>query len=213
MVLGRSEAALDSYFRRLKGKDKVVVVCIDLASSYRALIRKHFPQARIVADRFHVVRLLNHYFLTTWKALDPVGSKHRGLLSLIRRHPDKLTEEQGRRLEAYFEKYPAVGAIYEFKQRLHNLLRKKTRTARQCRKLIVELLDFIEQLKSQSFENLQTLGKTLESWSGEIAAMWRFSKNNGITEGFHNKMEMISRRAFGFRNFENYRLRVRVMCS
>jgi len=43
--------------------------------------------------------------------------------------------------------------------------------------------------------------------------MWRFTKNNGITEGFHNKMEMISRRAFGFRNFENYRLRVRVMCA
>jgi transposase len=36
--------------------------------------------------------------------------------------------------------------------------------------------------------------------------MWRFSKSNGITEGFHTKMEMISRRAFGFRNFQNYRL-------
>jgi hypothetical protein len=37
--------------------------------------------------------------------------------------------------------------------------------------------------------------------------MWRFTKNNGITEGLHNKMEMLSRRAFGFRNFENYRMR------
>ena len=36
---------------------------------------------------------------------------------------------------------------------------------------------------------------------------------NGITEGFHNKMETISRMAYGFRNFENYRLRVRVMCA
>jgi hypothetical protein len=35
--------------------------------------------------------------------------------------------------------------------------------------------------------------------------VWRFTKNNGITEGFHNKMETISRQAFGFRNFENYR--------
>jgi len=39
-----------------------------------------------------------------------------------------------------------------------------------------------------------------------IVAMWRFTRNNGITEGFHNKMEMISRRAYGFRNFENYRI-------
>ncbi|MFM9225007.1 transposase, partial [Legionella pneumophila] len=42
----------------------------------------------------------------------------------------------------------------------------------------------------------------------EIACMWRFSKSNGITEGFHRKMKLIQRRAYGFRNFENYRLRV-----
>ena len=48
-----------------------------------------------------------------------------------------------------------------------------------------------------------------------VKDMWLYSptKSNGITEGFHNKMEMISRRAFGFRNFENYRLRVRVLCG
>ena len=41
----------------------------------------------------------------------------------------------------------------------------------------------------------------------------RFSKSDGITEGFHNKMEMISRRTYGFRNFENYRLRVLALCG
>jgi transposase len=33
-------------------------------------------------------------------------------------------------------------------------------------------------------------------------------KNNDMAEGFHNKMEILSERAYGFRNFENYRLRV-----
>jgi hypothetical protein len=47
--------------------------------------------------------------------------------------------------------------------------------------------------------------------SGYLAK--RFSKSNGITEGFHTKMEMISRRAFGFRNFQNYRLRVLALCG
>jgi transposase len=57
------------------------------------------------------------------------------------------------------------------------------------------------------------LGQTLASWSQEIVAMWRFTRNNGITEGFHNKMELINRQAYGFRNFENYRLRVKVLCG
>lgn len=34
-----------------------------------------------------------------------------------------------------------------------------------------------------------------------------------MTEGFHNKMELIAKRAYGFRNFENYRTRVLVQCG
>ncbi|MEC7663358.1 MAG: transposase, partial [Pseudomonadota bacterium] len=42
---------------------------------------------------------------------------------------------------------------------------------------------------------------------------WRLSKSNGITEGFQNKVEMMGRRAYGFRNFENYRLRFLTHCG
>ena len=41
----------------------------------------------------------------------------------------------------------------------------------------------------------------------------RSDKNNGIKEGFHRKMKLIQRRAYGYRNFENYRLRVLVECG
>jgi hypothetical protein len=43
--------------------------------------------------------------------------------------------------------------------------------------------------------------------------MWRISKSNGITEGFHTIMEMISRRGYGFRNFENYRMHILTLCG
>ncbi len=142
-----------------------------------------------------------------------MGGKNRGLLSLMRRHEENLSPEQKVRLQSYFAEHPQIGAIYEFKQDLCLLLRKKMCTARRSRRCIQQLLSFIEQLKTCGLAHLETLGRTLGSWDEEIAAMWRFTKNNGITEGFHNKMEMISRRAFGFRNFENYRLRVRVMCA
>jgi len=42
--------------RLLKGKEAVQVVCIDLSSSYKSIIKQHFPQAMIVAGRFHVIR-------------------------------------------------------------------------------------------------------------------------------------------------------------
>ena len=79
LTLGRTEHALDGYFRQLKGKDNVSVVVMDLSDPYRNIIRKHFPCALIVADRFHVIRLVNHHFLKTWNLLDPIGRKNRGL--------------------------------------------------------------------------------------------------------------------------------------
>ena len=58
------------------------------------------------------------------------------------------------------------------------------------------------------------IGVCPRNWRrAEIARMWRFTRSNGITEGFHNKMETISRQAYGFRNFENYRQRVQVLCA
>ena len=41
----------------------------------------------------------------------------------------------------------------------------------------------------------------------------RSDKNNGIKEGFHRKMKLIQRLAYGYRNFKNYRLRVLVECG
>ncbi|MGA1206642.1 MAG: transposase [Litorivicinaceae bacterium] len=58
-----------------------------------------------------------------------------------------------------------------------------------------------------------SLARTLTSWLEPIVRMWRYRYSNGMTEGFHTKMEMMSRRAFGFRNFNNYRLRVLAHCG
>ncbi|MCS6954028.1 MAG: transposase [Bryobacterales bacterium] len=107
VVLGRSEAALESHFQSLEGKANVRVVCMDLSSPYRALVRQHFPNAKIVADRFHVIRPINHHFLACWRQRDPVGSRNRDLLSLMRRHRHNLTPEQQTRLLAYLAQCPA----------------------------------------------------------------------------------------------------------
>ena len=213
VVLGRSEASLEAYFQALPGKEKVSMICMDLASCYRAVARKHFPNAVIVADRFHVVRLLNHHFLSVWKNVDPVGAKSRGLVSLMRRHSRNLTPEQRTKLQPYLESFPALQVIYQFKQRLCDLLLTKHRTAKQCRKLIPKLLRAIAELRASGFAALRTLGETFHSWREEIARMWRYTRNNGITEGLHTKIEVLQRQSYGFRNFQNYRLRVKVMCS
>ena len=84
------------------------------------------------------------------------------------------------------------------------------RARQRAQRLLPKFLKLLGQL-SQS--PARALADTLRSWLEPIVAMWRFSKSNGITEGFHTKKEMSSRRAFGFRNFENYRMRVLAQCG
>lgn len=213
VVLGRSEKSLEGYLRKLPHRDRVKIVVMDLSSTYRSIVRKYFPKAKIVADRFHVVRLMNQQFLKSWKQFDPVGRQNRGLLSLMRRHEENLSPEQKLNLEKYFKKYPHLKLLWKFKHELHNLLRLKHLRKESVWQKIHEFLPMLEDLKNSPLDALRTLGETLYSWRDEIGRMWRFSKTNSITEGLHNKMEMISRRAFGFRNFENYRLRVLALCG
>ncbi len=213
VVEGRTPEELAGYFLKLKGKDQVKVVCIDLSSSYRALIRRCFPNARIVADRFHVVRVMLHHFLELFRHIAPEIKSHRGSLAALRKRPENLSEKQRQRRDQLLTRYPAMRTLYEKMRELWMLLGKRCKTKAQCVPLSRQLLALIEDLRGSGFAALKTLGATLEGWAKEIACMWRFTKNNGITEGFHRKMKLIQRRAYGFRNFNNYRLRVIAQCG
>lgn len=213
VVKGRSAKDLAGFLEQLRGRERVKVVCIDLSSSYRRLIQNYFPNAKIVADRFHVIRLLHQMFMQTYQGIDPTIKNKRGLLAALRTNPDNLSVERQKKRDELLKQQPAIAAMYRFKRQLHRLLMKKTMTARRCKKVIPLFLKMVKALKQSGFKRLNTLGKTLYQWRDEVVRMWRFSKNNGITEGFHRKMKLIQRRAYGFRNFENYRLRVRVLCS
>ena len=99
------------------------------------------------------------------------------------------------------------------KERLWRLLSLKTQNPASCRHHIRQLLALIDTLREGGLEAALTLAKTLSDWTQEIVRMWRFTRNNGVTEGFHRKMKLIQRRAYGFRSFENYRLRVIAQCG
>lgn len=213
VTLGRSELSLGAYLKNLKGREKVKVVVMDLSETYRSIAKKYFPNAMIVTDRFHVIRLINHHFLRLWRELDPERSKNRGLLSLIRRNRENLTPDQGIRLDQYLEQSPAIREIYWFKADLIRLMKIKGINNSRAKQLIPELLARIAEMKNTPFLQMQILRETIERWIEPIVRMWRFTKTNSTTEGFHNKMELISRRAYGFRNFKNYRLRVIALCG
>lgn len=172
--------------------------------------QQYFPNALIVADRFHVVRLVNQHLTAYWKQVDPERRKNRGLISLMRRHHWKLTALQKEKLHQYLAQSPALQALCFAKQQLNGFLLIKRVKAKRAKPMLPKFLALIRQFEQSP---VRALAATLRSWLEPIVRMWRFTKSNGITEGFHTKMEMLSRRAYGFRNFENYRMRVLAQCG
>jgi len=214
LALGRSERSLEAFVKKIPHKTNCQVVLMDLCEPFRALVRKHFTNAMIVADRFHVVKLVNHHFVKTWALLHEEGRKSRGLVSLMRRHEWNLRDDEQRaRLRRYLQSIPGLEAIYDFKQKLTMLLLARVSNKAAARPLVHEFVAAVRELKYSGFKPLETLGNTLENWQEEIVRMWRFSRTNSITEGLHNRMEEILRRAYGMRNFENFRIRVKAFCG
>lgn len=214
ITLGRTESNLGRYLQRLPDRNNCKVIVMDLSETYRSIAKNYFPKAMIVADRFHVVRLINHHFLKTWSQLDSIGRKNHGLMYLMRMHEwSKMKEKSRKNLQRYLKENPAIKSIYDFKQDLMKLILTRVYGKRMAREQIPKFLDAIRALKSSGFGNLETLGETLEKWSEEIVRMWRFSKTNSITEGLHRRMDEIQNRAYGMHNFNNFRIRVKAYCS
>ena len=134
-------------------------------------------------------------------------------LGLLRSRAHRLNPDQRQDLEKLFARHPALQGVYELKERLFSLLCLKNQSPAQCRDNASQLFGFIETLRSSGLEAAATLAKTLSEWTEEIGCMWRFTRNNAITEGFHRKMKLIQRRAYGFRSVSNYRLRVIAQCG
>jgi transposase len=70
-----------------------------------------------------------------------------------------------------------------------------------------------DNLAASPLPELQTLRRTLMRWRKEILAYFDTGLTNGRTEGFNNKAKVVKRRAYGYRSFANYRLRLLNACA
>ncbi len=210
---GKSSSILEGNLRRLKGRQNVKIVCMDLSSPFRNLVQRLFPYAKIVADRFHVIRLVIDTFHEFCKAVDPEIKWKRGITCALRTKGENLRAAQKLIPDKEFGLHPVLQTAYQFKEELCSLLNIKERRRSNCLPLLKKLKEMVWQMLNNAPAIFRKLGHTIRQWFEPIIRMWRFTKSNGITEGFHRKMKLIQRRAYGYRNFQNYRLRVLIECG
>ena len=204
---GKQGADVEHAVRHLTGRENVRWVSIDMSGSYRKFATEHFPNAQIVADKFHVLALPMGALMKYRKEAE--GGKTTAYLRKILLSPGYQVLDYWRpRLKEWLKKYPALEAVYWAKERLSRFYRMKSVT--QAAK---ELTRLTNDLCLSPVPELRRLRHTLKTWRIPILNFWTSKQTNARVEGFNTKAKLVKRRAYGYISFPNYRLRLLNACG
>lgn len=206
MIKGKDTKSVLALVDEYPGRESVEIVVIDLSNGYRSIVQKMFPNAKIIADKFHVLRLLTPALMKLRKQINGNKMELKQRRLLLRNRED-LKYHEKLELDKFLEKHPELEELYLFKERLRVFYR--SRNHRQARR---QLGLFIEDLEKSSQEAANTLGRTLSRWKTELIAYFGKRWTNGFTEATNGTAKALQRRARGFRNFENYRSKTLNAC-
>lgn len=194
-------------------------VVIDPYQPYATAVAEGLPDARLVVDHFHVIRLANQALDEVRRRTQHETTGHRGRkddpLYRIRR---RLLASHERLGPAGFERVLAyldagdpdgeVGAAYLAKELL-----RETYTSTDAFEARRRLVAFYEHCAGSDVPELERLARTIARWEVPILRWHRTRLTNAATEGTNLVIKNIKRLGFGFRNFENYRLRLLLRCG
>jgi transposase len=201
----------------------VDTVVIDCHWPYRKAITEALPHARVVADKFHVLRAVN---AAAQRVRQRHGRKPRTLLAgrdggISRQHnprnnpavfrarwtfmrrADRLTERDHATLDAIFASEPALAVAYWMKEAFAAIYDAADRAEAEHRLGVWE-----HNLDAANLFELTQLWRNLQWWRDEILNYFDDRQTNAFAEGVTNKIKVMIRSAYGFRNHRRYGLKL-----
>lgn len=213
VISDRSEDALYNFFRKISNPKNVKLVAMDLSLFFKKIIADVFPNAKIIADTFHFTRLMH------W-ALDNVRKEvQKGLpkdmriyfkrsRSVLHKRINDLNPDEYNQLTNMLDYNENLRWAYSIVQNLFEIIDEKNPDKKVT--LFKEFMTYASNCDLPEFnKHIQTYFK----WHKYIINSFYTNYSNGITEGLNTKIKTLKRVSFGFRNFQNFRLRILMACS
>lgn len=229
LLEGRSskkvESALGIYPEEARKEVKAVI--IDRWKAFKKVVEEVFPNADIVANRFHLVQDVNRALDKVRKRLqgakgknrnlcpiflsameEEFGAEHRrkiwGIRFLLLKNGEDLTERERERLWAVLSKEWGLRRAYLLKERFREALEGR----------FEDYVKWEMEAKGSSLEEFRSVVRSFCRWREAIRNCYRWrGLSNGFAEGINNKIKVIKRRAYGFRKEENFKERVLAACG
>ena len=199
---GKTAVGLKEQLAKIEGQLGVQNVVLDMCDAFKKFAREQFPNAEIVADKFHVLRLLTPAINSRRKEITG-DQRTNPIRKLLLRNGHTLKYFERNALKVWLEENPAIKEVYFYKEALHRFYRTKG-----FDKASLALIRLTDLMASSTLKEIQTLRKTLMKWRKEILAYFKTRLTNGKTEGYNRLAKLYQYRAFGYKSFKNYRLRL-----
>jgi transposase len=183
-------------------------VCIDMYEGYASAVKKALPQARIVADRFHVAKAYrdcaDKLRIEAQRSLKASLKKEeyealKGTMWLFRRDPSELDQEEGERLALLFECAPDLKQAYDLREQLTAIF--ETDHTKESGK--AALKRWMKRVRHSGLDCFDSFLTTLENWLDEITNYFVNRLTSGFVEGFNNKVKVLKRRCYGMTNLRH----------
>ena len=209
---GKAGDALKPFWKRLRPSGaKIKAVAMDMSAAYRGAVATNLRKAKIVFDRFHVVKLFNEKLSDLRRALyhEATDVLHKEVLKgtrwLLLKNRENLdtAKDEKRRLEEALALNKPLATAYYMKEELRRFWEQPGK------RFATNFLDgWIRRAMASGIRMLQQMAKTLALYRSGLLAYYDVMITSGPMEGTNNKIKTMKRQAYGFRDREFFKLKI-----
>ena len=211
----RSQQYLIDYLKQwsLKSRKRVKYFVSDMWAHYSDIASAFFKNATQVIDRYHFIRQIIWAFDNVRKRIQKVYGKQYRLLfkhskRLLIKRAEKLKDYEKERINSMMYISDELRVAYYLKESFYKVLDAPNRAA--AKQLMSE---WILSAQNSGIPEYLACSNTLVNWQKGILNSFDVPYSNGFTEGCNNKIKVLKRNAYGYRNFERFRKRILHMFS
>ena len=209
---GKGGEALEPFWKKVKSNQvNIEAVAMDISPAYISAVTNNLPNAQIVFDHFHVVKLLNDQLSKLRRDLyrqETVINKKKllkGTRWLLLKNDENLDDEREERkkLEEALAINKPLSIAYYLKEDLKLLWEQESK--QYAKKLLGK---WVANAIASKVERLQKFAYTLLAHRTGIFAWYDYPISTGPLEGINNKIKTMKRQAYGYRDMEFFKLKI-----
>lgn len=207
----REQKALIGWLQTLSTSEKraIRVVSMDMWRPYRSVVETYLPHVDIVADRFHVMKQLNEQLTKARRQIQRQADAEtkdalKGTRWLLVRAGNSLTAKQSQQLQVALAADADLRTAYLLKEEV-SLIFERIHDRQQARRFLMAWIVKVQQTNNRYLLAFVT---TLRNWWQPILNYFDERITNGFVEGMNRAIRAIIWRAYGFRNFDNFKLQI-----